>query len=238
MSKGRVLLVDDDAHIIQLVRANLQVEGYEIMVARDGAQGLATVEQEAPDLVILDVVMPEMDGTEVTRRIREFSAVPVILLTARSSEADIVRGFDAGADDYLTKPFSVNELLVRVRAVLRRSKYADEIIRREPLRIGEIEVDFSQHRVIVRDKEIALTPIEYRLFAHLAANVGRVMLHQDLLQHVWGPEYREETEYLRVYIRYLRLKIEEIPSKPRYILTKSGAGYMLRAPQEPQDSPN
>ena len=231
MAKAKILVVDDDPKVVQLLRANLSVEGYEVIAAQDGAEGLALVESELLDLVILDLVMPSLDGLELTRRIREFSEVPIIMLTARSSEVDLVQGFDAGADDYLTKPFSVNELLVRVRAVLRRTKFPTQIVNRPPIRVGDLLIDLAQRRVEVRGQEVSLTPIEYRLLEYLAINLGRVMLHQDLLQHVWGPEYREEIEYVRVYIRYLRQKIEESPSEPKYIVTKPGAGYMLQEPE-------
>ena len=231
MAKARILVVDDDSHILQLIHANLTVAGYDVAMAEDGAQGLKMVQAEQPDLVILDLVMPKVDGFEVARRIREFSPVPIIMLTARSGEVDIVRGFDVGADDYLTKPFAVNELLVRVRAVLRRTKYPSEVVNREPLQVGDLAVDFAQHRVTVRGEEVALTPIEYRLLSYLAMNLGRVMLHKDILRNVWGPEYRDETEYLRVYVRYLRKKIEEASSDPKYLITKPGAGYMLQAPE-------
>ena len=231
MAKARILVVDDDSHILQLIHANLTVAGYDVAMAEDGAQGLEMIQAKQPDLVILDLVMPKVDGFEVARRIREFSPVPIIMLTARSSEVDIVRGFDVGADDYLTKPFAVNELLVRVRAVLRRTKYPSEVVNREPLQVGDLVIDFAQHRVTVRGEEVALTPTEYRLLSYLAMNLGRVMLHKDILRNVWGPEYRDETEYLRVYVRYLRQKIEEVSSDPKYLITKPGAGYMLQAPE-------
>lgn len=230
-AKAKILIVDDDPKVVQLLRANLTIEGYEVNTAQDGAEGLELLESELPDLAILDLVMPKMDGYELTRRIREFSSVPIIILTARSSELEIVQGFDVGADDYLTKPFSVNELLVRVRAVLRRSKFPSEIVNRPPVRIGDLLIDFGLRSVEVRGNPVALTPIEYRLLEYLASNLGRVVLHQDLLQHVWGPEYRDEIEYVRVYIRYLRQKIEENPSEPKYIITKPGAGYMLQEPE-------
>jgi len=232
MDKVRILAVDDNPRIRQLLQANLSVEGYEVSTARDGAEALAELERRPYDLVILDLMLPKKAGYEVARRIREVSAVPRIMLTARNSEADIVRGFDAGADDYLTKPFSVNELIVRVRAVIRRTKFSEEIVSRQPLVAGEITIDLAQHRVLVRGQEVSLTPLEYRLLTYLASNQGRVMLHEDILRHVWGPEYREESEYLRVYVRYLRQKIERDPSKPKYIITKPGAGYMFQAAEE------
>jgi DNA-binding response OmpR family regulator len=226
-----VLVVDDEPHVIQLLRANLVVEGYEVLVAEDGKQALEILKNQAPDLMILDLMLPGLDGYEVAQRAREFSTIPIIMLTARSSEIDIIHGFDAGADDYLTKPFSINELMVRVRAVLRRAKYPEELTGRPPFQAGDLHIDFSQHRVKVGEREIALTPLEYRLLAFLASNAGRVLLHEDLLRHVWGPEYREETEYLRVYIRYLRQKLEKDPSRPAYLLTKPGAGYMFKIPE-------
>lgn len=231
MAKAKILAVDDNPLVIRLLKANLSVEGYDIAVAQDGPSALEKVVEENPDLVILDLVIPEIDGYEVARRIREFSPVPIIMLTARSSEADIIRGFDAGADDYLTKPFSVKELLVRVRAVIRRSKYINEIVNRPPLAVGDIVIDYAKHHVQVRGEEVNLTPIEYRLLTFLATNMGRVMLHEDILRNVWGEEYRDETDYLRVYVRYLRQKIEENPSDPRYLITKPGAGYMFQMPQ-------
>lgn len=231
MAKAKVLVVDDEPRVVQLVRANLGVEGYEVLVAEDGAQALSMAQSEAPDLVILDLMLPKLDGYEVARRIREFSSVPIIMLTARSGEVDIVRGFDAGADDYLTKPFSVNELMVRVRAVLRRSKFPEEIVARQSFQAGDLVIDFAQQRVTVHQQEVALTPLEYRLLTFLASNAGRVVLHEDILRHVWGPEYRDEIEYVRVYIRYLRQKIEKDPSHPEYIITRPGAGYMLRLPE-------
>jgi DNA-binding response OmpR family regulator len=229
--KDKILVVDDEPHVVHLLRANLAIEGYEVLVAEDGRQALEILKNQTPDLMILDLMLPGLDGYEVAQRAREFSPVPIIMLTARTSEIDIIRGFDAGADDYLTKPFSVNELMVRVRAVLRRAKYPEELTSRPPFKAGGLHIDFSQHLVKIGEKEIALTPLEYRLLAFLAANAGRVVLHQDLLRNVWGPEYREETEYLRVYVRYLRQKIEKDPSKPEYILTKPGAGYMLKVPE-------
>ncbi len=234
MDKAKILAVDDSPRIRQLVQANLSVAGYEVTTARDGDEALAKLEHTPYNLVILDLVLPKVDGYEVARRIREFSAVPIIMLTARNNEVDIVRGFDVGADDYLTKPFSVNELLARVRAVIRRTQFPEEIVTREPLVAGEITIDLAQHRVLVRGQEVALTPLEYRLLSYLATNQGRVMLHEDILRHVWGPEYREESQYLRVYVRYLRQKIEQDPSAPKYIITKPGAGYMFQAPEGPQ----
>ncbi len=232
VKKATVLVVDDEAHVLKLVKANLEPSGYKILTATDGEQAIETIEREMPDLVILDLMLPKMDGYEVCRRVREFSTVPVIMLTARSAQVDLIHGFEVGADDYLTKPFAVTELLMRVQAVLRRSKWPEEILTRQGFKAGPIEIDFAQHRVTTDGKEVKLTPTEYRLLAYLASNANRVITHRELLRAVWGPEYGEESEYLRVYMRYLRQKLEPDPSDPRYLLTQLGAGYMLYQPDE------
>lgn len=232
VKKATVLVVDDEAHVLKLVKANLEPSGYKILTATDGEQAIEAIEREMPDLVILDLMLPKMDGYEVCRRVREFSTVPVIMLTARSAQVDLIHGFEVGADDYLTKPFAVTELLMRVQAVLRRSKWPEEILTRQGFKAGPIEIDFAQHRVTTDGKEVKLTPTEYRLLAYLASNANRVITHRELLRAVWGPEYGEESEYLRVYMRYLRQKLEPDPSDPRYLLTQLGAGYMLYQPDE------
>jgi two-component system KDP operon response regulator KdpE len=228
MSIAKILVVDDEPHVVRLAEANLRAAGYEVVSAADGRTALAMAERELPDLIILDIMLPSLDGYEVCRRIREYSAVPILMLTARSSEIDLVRGFDVGADDYLVKPFSVNELLVRVRAVLKRSKFLQEIIQHPPLVVGDLAIDFAKRRVMVRGTEIKFSPTEYKLLTKLALNADRVILHQDLLRDIWGPEYRTETEYLRVYIHYLRQKIEDDPANPKRIITHPGVGYMFR----------
>jgi DNA-binding response OmpR family regulator len=228
--KATILVVDDEPHVLKLVKANLESSGYKVLTAADGAEAVTTVEQELPNLVILDLMLPKMDGYAVCRRIREFSTVPVIMLTARSAQVDLVHGFEVGADDYLTKPFSVTELLMRVQAVLRRSRWPEEILARQQFRAGPIEIDFAQHRVTTDDEPVKLTPTEYRMLSYLASNANRVVTHRELLRAVWGPEYGEETEYLRVYMRYLRQKLEPEPSEPQYLLTQPGAGYMLYQP--------
>ncbi len=233
MSKrSTILAVDDEPHVLRLLKANLESSGYKVLTAQNGEEAVEAVARESPDLVILDLMLPKMDGYAVCRRIREFSAVPVIILTARSAEVDLVHGFEVGADDYLTKPFSVTELLMRVQAVLRRSKWPEEIITRQSFKAGPIQIDFAQHRVMAGSQEVKLTPTEYRLLTYLAAHANRVITHRELLRAVWGPEYGEESEYLRVYMRYLRQKLEPDPSAPRYLLTQPGAGYMLYQPEE------
>ena len=230
--KATILAVDDEPRVLKLLKANLESSGYAVLTAADGEQALQTIERELPDLVLLDLMLPKMDGYAVCRRVREFSAVPVIMLTARSAQVDLVHGFEVGADDYLTKPFSITELLVRVQAVLRRSKWPEEIVSRQGFKAGPIEIDFAQHLVTADGNAIKLTPTEYRLLTYMASNANRVLMHRELLRAVWGPEYGEETEYLRVYMRYLRQKLEPEPSKPQYLLTQPGAGYMLHQPEE------
>lgn len=232
--KATILAVDDEPRVLKLLKANLVSLGYKVLTAQDGEQAVQVVEREMPDLVLLDLMLPKMDGYTACRRIREFSTVPIIMLTARSSQVDLVHGFEVGADDYLTKPFDVAELLMRVQAVLRRSKWPEEIRARQEFKAGPIEIDFAQHLVTVDGEPVKLTPTEYRLLAYLASNPNRVIMHRELLRGVWGPEYGEETEYLRVYIRYLRQKLEPDPSNPQYLLTQPGAGYMLYQPEEDQ----
>lgn len=229
--KQRILIVDDEPRLIRLVREVLGAVGYEVLEAADGETGIEMVALEQPDLLLLDILLPRgMDGYQVCRRVREFSNLPVIMLTAKAREADMLEGFDVGADDYLTKPFSAKELIARVEAVLRRSKSPKEIITKK-LECGGLEIDFARHQVTARGQQVRLTRTEYKLLGELAMNANKVMLHQDLLAEVWGPEYRDDIDYLRIYIRYLRQKIEVDPSHPRYILTHTGVGYMLACPE-------
>jgi two-component system KDP operon response regulator KdpE len=231
MRPAKILVVDDEPHLLKLVRSNLEAAHYKVSAAMEGTSALAALEKEGADLVILDIMMPGMDGYEVLQRIREFSVVPVIMLTAKDQEVDEVRGFALGADDYVRKPFSVHTLLARVQAVLRRGGPAEDVMTRPPFVAGDFMMDFQQRRVTVRGKEIKLGPTEWKLLSQLVMNAGRVMLHADLLRKVWGPEYGGETEYLRVYINYLRNKIEEDPSHPKYILTEHGVGYLFKRPE-------
>jgi DNA-binding response OmpR family regulator len=229
--KTTILAADDDPQILRLVTRNLQFDGYEVISVSDGQAALEQIEAQAPDLVLLDVMMPRMDGFTVTQRVREFSSAPIIILTARGQDQDKIRGLDLGADDYLTKPFSVEELLARVRAVIRRSQLgADSQGMSAKTTIGELEVDYVQHLVTMRGREVALTPTEYRILAYLAQNAGRVVTQDLLLEHVWGPEYSGESHMLQVNINRLRRKIEDDHTRPRYILTKVGVGYLLANP--------
>ncbi len=228
--KTTILAADDDPQLLRLMTRNLQLEGYDVLGASDGELALELIESNPPDLVLLDVMMPKMDGFTVCYRVREFSSVPIIIVTARGQDQDKVRGLDLGADDYLTKPFSVDELLARVRAVLRRSQFtARENAQglRASTATGDLTIDYSQHLVILAGREVPLTPNEYRILAYLAQNVGHVVTQDLLLEHVWGSEYLGESHMLQVNINRLRRKLEVDPTQPRYILTKVGIGYSL-----------
>ncbi|MEM7111547.1 MAG: response regulator transcription factor [Chloroflexota bacterium] len=220
-----VLIVDDESRMRRFIRMNMELEGYQVIEADNGIKALDQIRQHNPDLVIMDVMMPEMDGFETLRLLREISTVPVILLTVKSDEEDKTRGLDLGADDYVTKPFSPRELSSRVAAVLRRANWPAPPPR-TILRIdARLSVDFNRHQVIVDNERIDLRPTEYRLLNHLIQNAGWVVPHDTLLAKVWGYEYRDETHYLRLYINYLRKKIEVDAAKPKYILTERGVGY-------------
>ena len=237
VKKSTILVADDDPQLLRLMTRNLQFEGYSLLTASDGRQALDLFEQHAPELLLIDVMMPKMDGLAVCQNIREFSAVPIIIVTARGQDSDKVRGLDLGADDYLTKPFSVDELLARVRAVLRRSRFSasdlvHSLVTTRTTTIGELTIDYSQHLVTVHNREVPLTPIEYRILAYLAQNVNRVITQDLLLEHVWGAEYVGEGHMLQVNMNRLRRKIEPDPMHPRYILTKVGIGYLLTVPSE------
>ena len=220
-----ILVVDDERRMIRFIRMNLELEGYQVIEANNGLQALEQVRQHVPDLIIMDVMMPELDGFETLRMLREISTVPVILLTVKEDEEDRIHGLELGADDYVTKPFSPRELNSRVNAVLRRASWPAPPPR-TVLRIDDrLSVDFNRHEVIVDGERIDLRPTEYRLLSHLIQNAGWVVPHETLLQKVWGYEYRDETHYLRLYINYLRKKIEKDPANPLYILTERGTGY-------------
>jgi two-component system, OmpR family, KDP operon response regulator KdpE len=224
--RSSVLIVDDDHRMRRLLKLNLESAGYRVVAAEDGASALEAAELDPPELVVLDVMMPGMDGFTCLQRLREFSQVPVILLTAKGEEADKVHGLDLGADDYLTKPFGPAELLARVRAALRRQPGAAPPA---TLSVGDLTINLARRRVIRDGQEIRLTPTEYKLLYELASSPGRVLLHSELLARVWGPEYRDEVDYLWSYVRYLRNKLEPDPAHPRYILSEPGVGYMLAA---------
>ena len=224
MSKTRVLLVDDEPETVKYVGANLRARGYEMLVAGDARTALGLFREAGADLIILDITLPGLDGFQVCQAIRRESDVPIVMLSARGQERDIVRALDLGADDYLTKPFGVEELMARVRLALRHST-SSNASPRPPLTIQGMTIDFDARKVTVGENVVELTRIEFDLLAHLALNAGRILTHRALLQAVWGPEYGDETEYLWTYIKRLRHKIEPDPHNPRYILTQAGVGY-------------
>jgi two-component system KDP operon response regulator KdpE len=222
----RVLVIDDEAPIRRLLNVALHAHGYEVTAVGLGQEGLAKAACWRPDLVVLDLGLPDIDGLEVIRRLREWSAVPIIVLSVRERESEKIAALDAGADDYVTKPFGLGELLARMRAALRRAAGS----RDEPLvRTGGLTVDLAHRTVMVDGREVKLTPTEYEILKHLAMNAGRVLTHRQLLRAIWGPGYEEETHYLRVYVSQLRRKVEPDPARPRYIVTESGVGYRLVA---------
>jgi two-component system KDP operon response regulator KdpE len=229
MRRKKILIVDDELAIIKLVRANLIAEGFEVFAAMDGAQALQSVEKDAPDLIILDIMLPEMNGFEVCRRVREWSQVPIIMLSARGGEDDKVNCLDMGADDYITKPFGIDELGARVKAVLRRVDSIDVQPSQPSFTADGLEVNFVERKVTVSGREVKLTPTEYRLLQELVLNVDKVLTHSMLLGKVWGPEYSEEKEYLHVFIGRLRKGLEPHPESPRHIVTVPGVGYRFKS---------
>jgi DNA-binding response OmpR family regulator len=230
VSTVQVLVVDDEPRYLKLVRYNLEAAGYEVITAANGEEALSLVAGKSPDLVILDLRLPDVDGFEVCTKIREFSPVPVIMLTAKGEERDKVAGLHLGADDYVTKPFGAGELMARVEAVLRRSNIPKGMISSN-ITVGELSIDVAQRTLTVAGQEVSLSPTEYRLLRCLVVNAGRVVIQEELQEEVWGPEYREHYEGLRVFIRRLRQKIEKDPEHPAYILTRPGVGYTLAFPK-------
>ena len=228
----KILVVDDEPRVVRLVSEVLKAVGYQVVAAATGESAMEIFALEQPDLVLLDILLPYgLDGYEVCRHIREFSNVPVVMLTAKAQESEMLRGFDVGADDYLTKPFNAKELVARVRAVLRRSERSEETMV-TTLRCGELEIDFARRTIRARGEMVHLTRTEYALLQELALNANRVVVHSDLLTTVWGPEYRNDVDYLRAYVRYLRRKLEADPADPRFVLTSQGVGYSLACPEE------
>lgn len=223
--KYRILVVDDERRMVGFIRLNLEQDGFEIIEAFNGTDALNRLRDSLPDLILLDVMMPDIDGFEVLRTIREISQVPVIMLTAKGEEDDKVKGLELGADDYVTKPFSPRELVSRVRAVLRRGATFDEDEEGVIDVDDRLKIDFGRREVWVDGELVKLRPTEYRLLYHLVRNAGWVLTHDQILTKVWGYEYRDEPHYVRLYINYLRKKIERDPADPKYILTERGVGY-------------
>ena len=231
MSRTTVLVVDDDPLILRLVSVNLKASHYDVLLASDGESAIEIVGKQMPDLILLDIIMPGIDGDEVCRQIREWSAAPIIVISAKEKMADKVRLLDLGVDDYLTKPFGVEELLARVRAVLRRKLHSetDAVHTTSTFTAGNLEINFATQRVTVSGKDVHLTPIEYDILMQLALNVDKVLTHKFLLDKVWGGGFWDSRTYLRVYIRRLRRKIEPNARNPEYILTRTGVGYCLQS---------
>ena len=223
----QILVVDDEPSIQNFIKRNLELRSFKVALANNGFEALSLFEQANFALIILDIMMPRMDGLEACRRIRQQSTVPIIILTALGEEADKIAALDQGADDYLTKPFGVGELLARVNAVLRRSHWADQPISAGTQRFGKLEIDFEQRRVWKDNELIKLSPTEFELLQELALHPGKIFTHEALLRRVWGSEYHSESEYLRVYIGRLRRKLENDPSRPAHILTEPGVGYYM-----------
>ena len=238
-AKGkRILVADDEVPIQRILRRNLTMSGYEVLVADNGKQAVEMARLHQPDLILLDICMPgELDGLDVCVQVRDFTPIPIIILSAVSEEKEKVKALDLGADDYLTKPFSNDELQARVRACMRRTGAQEANADREPGVLvsedGYIHMDIPSRQVRVGSQEVRLTPTEFELLRQLMLYAGKVLTHRSLLRAVWGPEYGEEADYLRVYVRQLRLKVEAEPSRPRYILTEPGIGYVFRSYREP-----
>jgi two-component system KDP operon response regulator KdpE len=233
-----VLVVDDEPRMVEFITMNLELEGFRVVGAPNGHEALEKASREMPDLVILDIMMPHMDGFETLENLRETSQVPVIFLTAKSDEADRIRGLDLGADDYITKPFSTRELISRMKAVLRRTEPAPTASGSDIVVDGELKINFDQRKVVARGQEIRLRPTEYRLLYQLVSNAGKLLTHETLLSRVWGTEYRDEDQYVRLYITYLRQKIEKDPKNPKYILSERGLGYRFRELPQQQRKPH
>ena len=223
-----LLVVDDEPQLLRFLRASLPHQGYRVIEATTAAEGLREAAMRSPDAVLLDLGLPDLDGVEVTRRLREWSSVPVIVLSARGQESDKIEALDAGADDYLTKPFGIGELLARIRVALRHAARLGEGSGDAQLQLGDLFFDLASRRVLARGAEVHLTPIEYRLMAALVRSAGKVVTQRQLLKEVWGPGAVGQTHYLRVYMAQLRHKLEIEPARPRYLVTEPGVGYRLR----------
>jgi len=231
MSK-RILIVDDEPRYLRLLEANLRTDGYDVITAQDGLQAIEVFSSNPVDLILLDIMMPKLDGFATCQRIREFSNVPIIVLTAKGEERDRVRGLDLGADDYLVKPFSATELLARVRAVFRRAQVSADVGQARYFIHGNLRIDFARAEVWRDEQTVSLSATEYRLLLQFSHNVGRILTAEDLLVSVWGPEYRTDKEILWVSIARLRQKLEDEPHSPKHIATRSGLGYLMPPMEE------
>lgn len=233
----KIIIVDDDETMNELIRVNLQPRGYDMISAKNGKQALDLAREFKPDLIVLDVMMPEMDGFEVCKQLREFTDVPVLFLTAKGREQDLMRGFEVGGDDYVRKPFSLRELEARIQALLKRSVKVEREKSVTQFNDGHLRIDLDSGHVYREGKMVHLTPTEFRLLGCLVHNIGVVITHEDLLRDAWGENYTDATASLSLYVRYLREKIEDDPSLPRYIMTKWGIGYWFAEVETPADKP-
>lgn len=224
-----VVLIEDEPQIRRFLRATLTGQGYRLFEAPTGASGLVEVGSRQPDVVIIDLGLPDMDGIEVIRRLREWTAVPIIVLSARGQERDKVTALDAGADDYVSKPFGASELLARIRVALRHAAGASHEADESAFKVGELHVDLLRRQVVLGSMEVRLTPTEYKLLTILIRHAGKVLTHQQLLREVWGPTHTDQAHYVRIYMAHLRHKLEAEPARPRYLLTEPGVGYRLAA---------
>ena len=223
-----LLIVEDDTQMRKFLRASLSSHGYRLVEATNGAEGLSQAASYNPDLILLDLGLPDIDGLEVTKRLREWATAPIIVISARGQEDDKINALDAGADDYLTKPFGTGELMARIRVALRHAARAGQERTEPVLKVGDLSVDLDKRTVFVAGAEVHLTPIEYKLLAVLLKNAGKVLTHRQLLKDVWGPGYANNTQYLRVYMVQLRHKLEADAARPRYLVTEPGVGYRLK----------
>lgn len=223
-----VLIIEDEPQMLRFLRASLSTHGYRLVETPTGGEGLAQAAARNPDVILLDLGLPDLDGIEVTRRLREWTQTPIIVISARGQDEDKINALDAGADDYLTKPFSVGELLARMRVALRHAAHRATGKEEPHFAIGELAVDLGKRQVFVEGAEVHLTPTEYRLLATMIKYAGRVVTHRQLLKEVWGPPYVEHTQYLRVFMGQLRQKLEPDPAKPRFLINEPGVGYRLK----------
>jgi two-component system, OmpR family, KDP operon response regulator KdpE len=225
---GLILLIEDEPQMQRFLRIVLQVQGFRFIEAQTGQEGLAQAATRSPDIILLDLGLPDIDGLEVTRRLREWSDIPIIVLSAREQEQDKIKALDAGADDYLTKPFGAGELLARIRVAIRHKVMRQSTTGEPVFILDNLRVDMSHRQVFLNEQEVHLTPIEYKLLAILIQNAGKVVTHSQLLKEVWGPSYSKETQYLRVYMTQLRHKLESDPARPRFLINEPGIGYRLK----------
>ena len=234
--KNLILLIEDEPQMQRLLRIILQGHGFSIVEAQTGQEGLMQAATRAPDVILLDLGLPDIDGLEVTRRVREWSDVPIIVISAREQEQDKIKALDAGADDYLTKPFAAGELLARIRVAMRHKAMLQSGEKESIFMLDALRVDLVRRQVFLKEAEVHLTPIEYKLLSVLIKNVGKVVTHSQLLKEVWGPSYLKETQYLRVYMTQLRHKLEADPARPRFLMNEPGIGYRLKIDFEEKTS--